>query len=133
MPFSNYARNKFLEHVHGKTAFAMPATVYLGMLNTMPNATDGGYVEPSGNGYNRVAVPAASWGTAANGAITNTAEIKFPASTGAGWGTVVGVGLFDSATVGAGNLLHSATITSQAVPAGITPTIPVGDADSAFS
>lgn len=130
MPFSAYSRNKFLEHVHGKTAFAMP-TAYVGFSTTTPNGTDGNVTEPSGNGYARVATSAATWGAAATGAITNAQVITFPTATGAGWGTVTNIVMYDAPT--GGNLLFSASITSQAVAAGVTPSIPVGDADSSFA
>lgn len=131
MPFSLYSRNKFLDHVHGKAAWTMPSPVYVGFSTTGINISDGGATEPVGNGYARVAVPAASWGTAASGAITNTAAITFPTATGSGWGTVTTIVVYDAPT--GGNLLWYANVASQAVPAGVTPSLAVGEADSSFT
>lgn len=129
MPFSLYARNKFLDHVHGKAAFAMP-TVYVGYSTTTPNATDGNITEPAGGAYARVAVPAASWAAAASGAITNTAQINFPTATGS-WGTVTHFAAYDAAT--GGNVLFWGTVPNAAVTTNITPNIPVSGANSTFT
>jgi hypothetical protein len=130
MPFSLYARNKMLDHAHGKASWTMP-TAHIGLSTTTPNGTDGNVTEPSGNGYARVATSGATWGTAASGAITNAAAITFPTATGAGWGTVTHVVAYDASS--AGNLLWWDDIASQAVAAGVTPSIPIGDADSSLS
>lgn len=130
MPLSLYSRNKLLEHVHGKTAYTMPVA-YVGLSTTTPNGTDGNVTEPAGNGYARVTTSGATWGAAASGAITNAAAITFPPASGAGWGTVTHVAVYDA--VSGGNLLWWGSITSQAVPAGVTVTIPIGDADSSLA
>jgi hypothetical protein len=130
MPLSLYARNKILDHIHGEAAFTSP-TVHIGLSTTTPNGTDGNVTEPSGNGYARVATSASTWGAAASGAITNAQAITFPTATGAGWGTVTHVVAYDASTTG--NLLWWGSITSQSVPAGVTVSIPVGDADSSLT
>ena len=130
MPLSQYSANKLLDHVHGKAAFTMP-TAYVGFSTTTPSGTDTNVTEPSGNGYARVTTSAATWGSAASKAITNAAAITFPTASGAGWGTVTHVVVYDAATVG--NLLWWGSITSQAVAAGVTPSIPIGDADSSLT
>lgn len=134
MPFSLYARNKILDHIHGKTSFTMP-TAYVGLSTTTPNGSDGNVTEPStsGTAYARVTTAGGDWGAASSGAITNANALTFATATGGGWGTVTHVVVYDSATVGAGNLLWWDDITSQAVPAGVTVSIPVGDADSSLS
>lgn len=130
MPMSQYARNKMLEHAHGKTSWTMP-TAYIGLSTTTPNSTDGNVTEPSGNGYARVATSASTWGSAASGAITNAQAITFPTASGTGWGTVTNVVAYDAVT--GGNLLWWGTITAQSVAAGVTVSIPIGDADSSLS
>lgn len=130
MPLSLYARNRLLEHIHGEAALTMP-TAHIGLSTTTPNGSDGNVTEPSGNGYARVATSAATWGAASGGAITNAAVITFPTATGAGWGTVTHVVAYDASS--GGNLLWWGSITSQSVPAGVTVTIPVGDADSSIT
>lgn len=132
MPFATATLNALLNAVHGKATYTAPATIYLGWLTATPTAAGGNVVEPSttGTAYARTAVPAASFGMAASGSITNTAIINSPIATGAGWGTATYVGLFDSATVGGGNLLFFAPIAAQSIPAGVGPSLPVGAATS---
>jgi len=131
MPISQYGRNKALELIHGKTAFTLP-TPYIGLSTTTPTSTDTNITEPSGNGYTRVTTSGATWGTAATGAITNAAIITFPTATSAGWGVITHVVAYDATT--AGNLLWWAALgASQSVPAGVTVSIPIGDADSSLT
>ena len=106
-------------------------TVHIGLSTTTPSGTDTNVTEPVGNGYARVATSAATWAAAASGAITNAAAITFATATGAGWGTVTHVVAYDATT--AGNLMWFGSITSQAVPAGVTVSIPVGEADSSLT
>jgi len=54
-------------------------TLYMSLFVGDP--TDSG-VEISGANYARVEVPATSWGTADAGAVSNTAAVTFPKSTG---------------------------------------------------
>jgi hypothetical protein len=98
---SNYLENRLLEHSLGRTSFTMPTTVYAALYLVTPTEAGGG-TEVSGSGYARIAT---SWNAAVNGAITNAADIRFPAASGAGanWGTVVALGLLDAST--SGNLL----------------------------
>ena len=131
MPYSQFARNRINEVVHGKTSWTLP-TAFIGLSTTTPSGTDTNVTEPSGNGYARVATSAATWGAASAGAITNSAVITFPTATAAGWGTVTHVVAYDAASTG--NLLWWGVLSSsQAVPAGVTVSIPVGDADSSIS
>lgn len=135
MPFATATLNKFLDAAHGKATYTAPSNVYCALSTTTPVAAGTNFTEPSttGTAYARATVPAASFGSAAAGAITNTTAIPFPTATGAGWGTVTYVGFFDSATVGAGNLLWFSSVTSQAIAAGVTPSIAIGDADSSLT
>ena len=134
MPFATATLNKFLEAAHGKTTYTAPSNVYAALCTAAPTVAGTLGTEPStsGTAYARVAVPGSSFGSAASGAITNTSAITFPTATGSGWGTITHIMFTDSATVGAGNLLWFSTVTSQAVPAGVTPAVAVGDADSSL-
>jgi hypothetical protein len=108
MSLSDYAENKVLEHVVGKTAFTMPATPYMALFSVNP--TDGSQTELTGIGYARVLVPGSSWGTAASGEIATIADVKFPAASSP-W-TVHGWGFYDAETNG--NLLTWGLITDAA-------------------
>ncbi len=102
-----------------------PATLYVGLFTANPTDSAAG-TEVSGGSYARVAVTSslANWaGTQAAGSTTassgtggttsNNNAITFPAPT-ANWGTVTGVGIFDSPS--GGNLLvHSAFTTNKTV------------------
>lgn len=104
MPFSNYLRNKVLEHSVGKTAYTLP-TVYVALSTTTPAADGTGVTEPSGGSYARVVTAGTDWATASAGSITNANAITFPTAT-ADWASAAnftyGV-LYDAAT--AGNVL----------------------------
>lgn len=73
-----------------------------------PTETGANFNEPVGNGYNRVALSLPGDFIVATDAdpslIENAAAVTFPAATGAGWGTITHVGLFDAAS--GGNLLY---------------------------
>lgn len=102
-----------------------PATLYVGLFTANPTDSAAG-TEVSGGSYARVAVTSslANWaGTQAAGSTTassgsggttsNNGAITFPAPT-ANWGTVTGVGIFDSSS--GGNLLvHSPLTTNKTV------------------
>lgn len=71
---------------------------YLALFTAAPGEAGGG-TEVSGGAYARQAV---TFGTPANGSMTNSAAIEFPTAT-ANWGTANAWGLFDAAT--SGNLI----------------------------
>lgn len=100
--FSNYAENKFLDHVFGGAQFPVPS-LYLGYFVTDGDDAGPG-AEPSGNGYARVAVDPSYWLTSTTQMTNNIKDIVCPRSTGV-HGDVVGLGLFDS-SVGGNFLVH---------------------------
>ena len=118
--FSDYAENKILELIVGKTGFTTP-TAYIALVTTLPTdaSTGATLVEPStsGTAYARKSTSASDWGTASSGSITNANAITFATATGAGWGTIVGFAIVDSGTVGAGNVLGWGSLTSTAIAA----------------
>jgi len=119
---SDYAENKILEHIVGKTAWPMP-TFYLAASTTDPLDSGSGITEPVAMGYARVATSGATWGNAA-GSITNAAEITFPTATGT-WGTMTHGGGFDAAT--AGNFLcHANFDVARAIASGDALVFPIG-------
>lgn len=123
MSFTDYAENKILEHMVGKTSWGMP-TAYLAVSTTTPNDDGTNFTEPSGGAYARVQTAGTDWGTPATGAIANATLLAFPQAT-ANWGTVTYGGVYDAATNG--NLLYSGQLTvSQAVNTGNTLRFPIG-------
>ena len=75
---TTYLRNKLLEHLTGKTTYTKPSATYLGLLGSDPTVAGTQASELSGGSYARQAV---TWGTAANGIISNTATVNFSVPT----------------------------------------------------
>lgn len=112
---------------------AAPTTVYVGLFTTNPTSdvsTANGSTEVSGNAYARQPITCASQFSAISTPsgttreISNSAIITFPTPTGAGWGSVIGVGIFDSVTTG--QLLWWASISSQAIGTGVVASFAIG-------
>jgi len=128
---SNYAENKLLDHLTGKTAFAKP-TVHIGLCTADP--TDAGTGAscnecPDSGYYARVATDGDDWDAAAAGATANAEIITFPEATGS-WGEATHFALFDSGTHGAGNMLaHASLGVSKTITTGDTPKFAVGELD----
>lgn len=132
---SDYLEKKLLDHVLGNTAYAAPATVYVGLhtdANTATQRDAGTVTEVSGGSYARVAVtnnttnwPNASGITAAK---SNANAVTFPAPT-ANWGTVTSFGIYDAAS--AGNLLFWGDLSaSRSILSGDgAPSFAAGDID----
>jgi hypothetical protein len=104
---------------------AAPTTTYVGLFTTNPTSdvsTANGSTEVSGGSYARVAVTSSSgWSAIGAGSgtvrqISNAGIITFATPT-ANWGTVIGVGVFDSLTTG--QLLWWAAITAQVINTGV--------------
>lgn len=128
---SNYAENKFLDHLTGKTAFAKP-TAYLGLCTADP--TDAGTGAAcnecaNANNYGRVATAGGDWEAAAGGATANAEIITFLEASGS-WGTATHFALFDSGTYGEGNMLaHAPLSVEKGITDGDTPKFAVGELD----
>lgn len=122
MSNSDYAENKILELLVGKTAFATPST-RVALFTAAPSDAGGG-TEVTGGSYARVTTTGATWAAASGGQISNAAEVAFPTPS-AGWGTVTHFGLFDALT--SGNLLRwGALTTSRTINTGDSPKFPIG-------
>lgn len=151
MIYSKYLRNKLIDAAFRGGTVTFPATYYVALLVGEPTSAD--VYNEIGNvnarNYARVAVAsnATNWaatngvGTTTNpstgtsGQTSNNIAIVFNSPTGSmAWATGAGssseithVGLFDSATIGAGNLWLYAPITPKTVEAyHTTPTIKAG-------
>lgn len=120
--FSDYLENAVLNHVFRNTALTSPTTVYVALFTAAPTDAGGG-TEVSGGGYARQSV---AFDAPSGGATTNSAQVSFTAS-GANFGDVVAVGLFDASS--AGNLLAWDGITTATINDGDTLNFAAGDID----
>jgi hypothetical protein len=117
---SDYLENALLNQVLGAAAFTAPGTVYVALYTAaLTDASTGtsaaaSEVSTSGTAYARVAVTnnTTNWPTTSTGSKSNANAINFPTATGS-WGTVTHFAVLDSATVGAGNILYWASLTSS--------------------
>ncbi len=122
---SDYAENKLLDHVLGTTSYTKPTT-YVALYTVAPSDSSAG-TEVSNSGGSSYARQAASFSAASGGATSNSANIDFtdmPACT------VVAIGILDSGTIGAGNLLVWGTLaTNKTLDLLDTLRIATGDLD----
>jgi hypothetical protein len=124
MAFSQYLEQAVLNHMLRNQAFTPPATLYVALFTTTPTGTGTGGVEVTGGSYARqaIAFSAATGGNPAT--IINSALVQFPTAS-AGWGTVVGAGLYDA--VSGGNLLEfGALAASKTIATGDAFAFPAG-------
>lgn len=101
MSITYTSANKILDRNFGATAYTPPATMYFGLSTTAIQIDGTGATEPSGGNYARVAATndKTTWGTASNGALTNSVAITFPESS-ASWGTITHVFIADASSGG---------------------------------
>lgn len=125
---AEYAEDKMLEHVCGKTSFTMPSGPYLALFTVAPTDTPASGTECSAGNYARISVPGTSWGAAAAGAIANSAAIEFAECSGANWGTINGFVLFDAIT-GGNRLFWGEPTTPKDINIGDTAKFAIGDLD----
>lgn len=106
--FTDYAEAKIMDAILG--GISLPQfTPYIGYFLTSPGETGPGS-EPAGGGYNRVATASDMWLTSTIAQTQNTQDIVCPRAT-ANQGTVVALGLFDSAVGGNCYVYYDATDT----------------------
>ncbi len=125
--FSDYLENKVLDHVFGDGSYTSP-TAYVGLwTSALTDASTGATAgEATYTGYARIIINASDMSAAASGSKTNSAAITFAACTGS-TSTITYFGIFDSVTVGAGNMLMWGTVTSKVIDTSNTPaTIAIG-------
>lgn len=109
---TNVAETAMLDWITGVGSPTRPTTpLKVALFTTLPNQETGaGGTEVSGGGYARTNV---TFSAASSGATSNSADVTFPTATGANWGTVVGIGVYDSA--GSPVLLWVGTLASSKV------------------
>lgn len=112
--FTDYLETKVLDHVFGGTSYTAPSTLYVALFTAAPSDSGGGTeVSTSGTAYARQTITF----TTSGGTTSNTSAVEYSTATGSGYGTVVSMALFDSAT--SGNMLAYGNLTvSKSVSAG---------------
>ena len=98
---TNYFEDGVLNIIKGTNFTGITARVALYTALTDGEASTVTEVANSNN-YARTAV---TFGSLSGGSMSNSAKCTFPTPSGS-WGTVVGWGVVDSATHGAGNILY---------------------------
>jgi hypothetical protein len=121
---SDYAEDAMLKWLLTNTAVTRPTSWHLALGTA---STDSSFTEISGNGYARAAVTISVSGTSPTLA-TNGSAVTFPTPTGAGWGTVSHVAVFDAAT-GGNRLAQGPLASGVAVAAGAAPSFGAGAFD----
>lgn len=133
---SFYLSKKVIESNAGGVAWTPPANEYLALLTVVPtDASTGATITETdytsyartqiGTGNNQTdAWNAATGSTTAT--VTNKNAITAPAATGASTNPLVAIAILDSATIGAGNIMWWASVTSTPIANGDTPRIVAG-------
>ena len=122
---SNYAEKLLLDWAMTTGSATRPTAWYVALYTAAPDDTGGG-TEVSTGGYARQSV---TFGAASSpgGTTSNTNTVSFTAS-GAGYGTVSHIGIFDNSS--GGNLLwHGAMTASKSVADGDTLEFSIGNID----
>lgn len=133
---SFYSAKKTVELWHGGVALSAPAASYLAFVTVIPtDASTGATITETdytsyartqiGTGNNQTdAWNAATGSTTAT--VTNKNAITAPAATGPSTNPLVGIAVLDGGTIGAGNIIDWADITSTPIATGDTPKINAG-------
>jgi hypothetical protein len=135
---SDYLEDQLVTHIFRTGTFTKPTVLAVALLTTVADDDDTGQfststgveVSDSGTAYARISRNPldANWtaSTGGDGQTDNVAEILFALAT-ASWGTLNGMGIADSATYDAGNLLfHGALTTPKAIDTDEQPRFAIG-------
>lgn len=109
---STYAANKILDHILGVASWTMPTNVYVSLHTADPGLTGANEVGASWYTTGGRKQPTSGWNAATTSGATNNGNITFPTVSGSSV-TVTHVGIWDSATVGAGNFLLGIALPSS--------------------
>lgn len=120
---SDHAEDLLLDWLMTSGSATRPTAWYLALFTAAPNDAGGG-TEVSTGGYSRQTI---AFSAASSGTTSNSADVSFTAS-GANYGTVTHIGIFDASS--GGNLLwHGAMSASKTVEDGDTITFASGNVD----
>lgn len=122
---SNYAENKWLDHILKTASFTQPTNIYVALSTADPTETGGGLTEPVGNGYARVVCN--SWAVAASRTTSNSIAVNFAAASGS-WGTITHYAIMDA--VSGGNMIgYGSLSTPNSVVNGNVVVFAIGEID----
>jgi hypothetical protein len=122
---SDYAEKLLLDWSMTTGSATRPTAWYVALYTSAPTDAGGG-TEVSGGGYARQSVTFAA-ATSGAGTTSNTGDVSWTAS-GAAFGTVVAIGIFDA--VSGGNLLwHGNMTASKTIADGDTLEFSAGNID----
>ena len=121
---SDYLEDELVKHLFRTGSFTKPTVLAICLLTTAADDNDTGQfttstgVEvPNANAYARVDHPPldANWTATSggDGQTDNASDITYATASGGNWGTVVAIGITDSVTYDAGNLLFHTTVTTS--------------------
>ena len=134
---SDYLEDALVGHLFRTTDYTSPSVMAIALLTAIADDDDTGTFSTStgtevanAGAYARQNRPPldANWAetSSGNGQTSNLAAITFPTAT-ADWGTIVGIGLCDSASHDSGNLLvHGPLDTAKDIDNGDTAEFAVG-------
>ena len=120
---SDHAEDLLLDWLMTSGSATRPTAWYLALFTAAPSDSGGG-TEVSTGAYARQTI---AFSAASGGVTSNSADVSFTAS-GANYGTVSHIGIFDASS--GGNLLwHGAMTASKTVEDGDTITFATGNVD----
>ena len=120
---TNYLEDKIVNHVFGSTSYTKPSNWYVGLLTATPSDSAAG-TEVSGGSYARQVCAFTISGSGIAQAI-NTSAITFPTASGADWGVVGWIGIYDA--VSGSNLVAYQNLQKSDFSTTTTTTINDGD------
>jgi len=129
---THYLENKLLSARYNNQSYSVAAT-YIGLLTTAASKSSAGVeCSTSGTSYARqLLAPVLSGGNLvlspqdSTGSTISFATVTWAAATGSGFGTVVGVGIYDASS--GGNLLEFQDVTSTTIGVGVVATFAAGN------
>lgn len=122
---SDFLENKTLDTALRNGSYTGATTVYSALYTVIPSdSTAGTEVTNAASGYTRVATTFSTAGATVTGQTVNIGAVTF--ATAAAAYTVVGWAVLDTSTVGAGNILYWATVTTLAIAINDQATFAIG-------
>lgn len=127
---TNYAELEVLDHILKTGSYSPPGTVYLALFTADPGETGSVAAEADYTGYERAAI---TFGAADARAITQNAQVNFPASTG-GSSVCSHWGLMAAGTKTVSDMIaYGAFTTPKTVTSGYQPFVATGKVVVSFS
>lgn len=134
---TNYAASKLTNHLLGISSFTMPANVYLVLFTADPTVA-GAFTNEvaSGRGYARQAISGIMDPSVGGAAAISLSDVLFGPCSSNDWGLINYMGLADSVTRGAGNLLTYKALSAldqRAIRIGDKLRVPTGSLSELFA